>query len=233
MTDLPAPAGAPADVPAAAESLVPGAGLVVRAGRLELCAVTDDLLAPLGRLAASGVHAPDAMPFLSPWTLAPADELPLRVAQYHWGVRSRFSPAAWTLELAARWDGELVGVQAVATRDYLLTRTGETGSWLGAAHQGRGIGTAMRRALCVLLVDHLDAAEVTSTAYADSHASLAVSRKVGYVHGGTSREVRTRSGRPEAVLLHRLVLRPDALVRGGDPVEVRGAASLRRLVGLD
>lgn len=226
MSDRPAPADA-------ADSLVPGAGLVVRAGRLELRAVTDDLLAPLGALAAGGIHAPDGMPFASPWSLAPADELPLRVAQYHWGVRSRFSPQAWTLELAALWDGEPVGVQAVATRDYLLTRTGETGSWLGAAHQGRGIGTAMRRALCVLLVDHLDAAEVTSTAYADSAASLAVSRKVGYVHDGTSRDVRTREGRQEPVLLHRLVLRPEALVRGDVPVEVRGVAPFRRLVGLD
>ncbi|HEY1134951.1 MAG TPA: GNAT family protein [Nocardioides sp.] len=214
-------------------SLVPAADLVVRAGRLELRALTDDLLVALGELAARGVHPPDAMPFVSPWASAPPAELPLRVAQYHWGVRSRFAPAAWTLELAALWDGELVGVQAVATTDYLLTRTGETGSWLGAAHQGRGIGTAMRRALCVLLVDHLDAQEVTSEAYADNVASLAVSRKVGNVPDGSSRVVRSRAGREEAVVLHRLVLRPEALVRGDEPVAVSGVAPLRRLVGLD
>ena len=61
---------------------------------------------------------------------------------------------------------------------------GETGSWLGMKHHGRGIGTVMRQALCAFMCDHLDAAEVTSAAFVDNHASLAVSRKVGYRENG-------------------------------------------------
>ena len=77
--------------------------------------------------------------------------------QYHWGVRSRFALDAWSLELAVRYEGELVGMQGVGTEDFLLMRTGETGSWLGRRFQGRGIGTAMRQAFCALLFDELGA----------------------------------------------------------------------------
>ncbi|MFW6775525.1 GNAT family N-acetyltransferase [Nocardioides sp. CPCC 205120] len=212
--------------------VLPTADLVVRAGRLELRAVTDDVLGPLGRLAAAGIHADDAMPFDVPWSVAPPAELPRRVAQFHWGVRARFSAEEWDLELTAYWDGGLVGCQGFSTRRFLLTRTGGTGSWLGRAHQGRGIGTAMRRAMCVLALDHLGATEVTSGAYADNRASLAVSRKVGYVVDGTSRVVRVRAGVEEVVARHRLVVTPATLVRGDAPVEVAGLAPVRAAVGL-
>ena len=92
-----------------------------------------------------------------------------------------------TLDLAVRVDGQLAGVQGFSTKDYLVVRTGETGSWLGATFQGRGLGTAMRQAMCALLFDHLDAEEVTSAAFTDNPASLAVSRKVGYTDNGTHR----------------------------------------------
>ena len=63
-------------------------------------------------------------------------------------------------------EGRLVGVQGVSTRDFPVTRTGETGSWLGQQFHGRGIGTLMRQAICVLCLDHLGFEEVTSAAFA-------------------------------------------------------------------
>src|SRR4051794_32629907 len=56
-----------------------------------------------------------------------------------------------------------------------------------AEFQGRGIGTAMRQTMCALLFDHLQAEEITSAAFTDNPASLAVSRKVGYTDNGTFR----------------------------------------------
>lgn len=47
--------------------------------------------------------------------------------------------------------------------------------------------------MCALLFDHLDAQEITSAAFLDNPASLAVSRKVGYVENGTFR-VQRRPG---------------------------------------
>ena len=210
--------------------LLPVLGLRVTAGPLELRGITDDVLADLCGLAERGIHDPDQMPFYFPWTDAPADELARNTAQYHWRCRADFSPAAWDLHLATYVDGTLAGTQGFSTSDYLVTRTGETGSWLGREHQGRGIGTAMRQAMCALLFDHLEAAEITSGAFLDNPSSLAVSRKVGYRDNGVRRHKR-REG--ELALNQRLVLTPDDFVRGPHDVEVEGLAAFRRSIGLD
>ena len=160
--------------------LLPVLGLRITAGPLELRGITDDLLPDLCDLAARGIHAPEQMPFVVPWTDVPAEELPRRFAQYHWLARAEFSPARWSLHLAVLHEGVPVGVQGLSTSSYLVTRTGETGSWLGQGFHGRGIGTAMRQVMCAFAFDHLDAAEITSSAFTDNPASLAVSTKVGY-----------------------------------------------------
>lgn len=209
--------------------LHPVLGLTITAGPLQLRGITDDDLVGLCALAEQGIHPPDRMPFYVPWTDAPAGELSRNTAAYHWRARADFSVDAWDLELGVWYDGELVGCQGVRTSDYLVTRTGETGSWLGQAHQGRGIGTRSRQTLCAFLFDHLDAVEVTSGAFVDNPASLAVSRKVGYRENGRQR-LQRRSG--EVAVNQLLVLTPGDLVRG-EPLEVSGVAALRRFVGLD
>ncbi|EON23311.1 GCN5-related N-acetyltransferase [Nocardioides sp. CF8] len=202
--------------------------LRVSAGDLELRGISDDDLVTLGALAARGIHAPDRMPFSFPWTDVAPEELPLNFAQYHWRTRADFSPASWVLNLGVWWRGELVGVQGVTTSNFVVRRTGETGSWLGAEHQGRGLGTLMRQAMCVLLFDHLGFTEITSGAFVDNPASLAVSRKVGYRVNGTERYER----RGELAEMTMLSLGPGDLVRPDVPVEVSGAEPVRRLIGV-
>jgi RimJ/RimL family protein N-acetyltransferase len=204
--------------------------LRVRCGPLELRAITDDDIPALVDLALRGIHDPDVMPFAHPWTDTSRAELPQSMAAYYWSARASFSPAKWTLDLAVRVDGELVGVQGVATEDYLVLRSAESGSWLGRKYQRRGIGTAMRQVVCALMFDHLDAEEMTSGAFTDNPASLGVSRKVGYVDNGTFRQQR-RPG--ERATMRKLVLRPDQLVRPEHPLEVDGVAPLRAAIGLD
>src|SRR5215471_15294184 len=101
---------------------LPLLGLRIMAGPLELRGITDDLLGPLADLAIEGIHGPDEMPFSMPWTLGPPAELPQKMAQFYWGRRAEFSPAAWAGELAVLQEGELVGVQGMVTHDYLVTR---------------------------------------------------------------------------------------------------------------
>jgi RimJ/RimL family protein N-acetyltransferase len=209
--------------------LMPMLGLRISAGPLELRGITDDDLPALCDLAARGIHPPDRMPFSTPWTLASGEELMRNTAKYHWHNRATWSPDAWMLNLGVWWEGELAGTQGLTTVDYLVTRTGETGSWLGRRFQGRGIGTAMRQAICAFAFDHLDAEEVTSGAFEDNPASLAVSRKVGYRDNGVRRMKR---GAGELGLNRQLVLRPEDLVRGEHPLAVEGVGALRESIGL-
>ena len=118
--------------------------LRVRCGQLELRAVTDEDIPVIVDLVLDGVHEPGQMPFSQPWTEAPRHELARNTAAYYWSTRASFSPNDWSLDLVVRVDGQIVGVQGFHAVDYLVVRTGETGSWLGRAHQGRGIGTTMR-----------------------------------------------------------------------------------------
>jgi RimJ/RimL family protein N-acetyltransferase len=204
--------------------------LRVQCGPLELRAITDDDMSGLVDLVLAGLHDPAQMPFSQPWTDAPSDRLPANTAAHYWSTRSSFSPSAWTLDLAVRVDGQLAGVQGLSTKDYLVVRTGETGSWLGAKFQGRGIGTAMRQAMCALLFDYLDAEEITSTAFTDNPASLGVvSRKVGYTDNGTYR-VQRRPG--ELAWSRRLLLTPARFVRSEHPLRVEGVEPLRAAIGL-
>jgi RimJ/RimL family protein N-acetyltransferase len=209
--------------------LLPLLGLRITAGPLELRGITDDDLVGLAELAGQGIHPPEAMPFFFPWTDVPAEELPLNFAQYHWRTRAEFSVTAWAMNLGVWHEGTLVGVQGFETSNYLVTRTGETGSWLGQRFHGRGIGTSMRQAICAFVFDHLDAQEITSGAFLDNPSSLAVSKKVGYRANGV-RRLKRREG--ELALNQMLVLRPEDFVRGEHELVVDGLDAFRQSVGL-
>ena len=211
-----------------AATALPLLALRITAGPVELRGVTDDLLGPLAELA-TDIHDPDFMPFGFPWSLASAAEMPLNVAQYHWGKRASFSPARWNADFAVFYEGELVGSQGFSTEEYLVKRGGETGSWLSRRFQGRGIGTAMRQVICAFLFDHLDAEYITSSAFTDNPASLAVSRKVGYTDNGDDHF--NRLGKH--AIMHRIILEPAGLVRYKHDLAVTGAPEFRTSIGLD
>ncbi|GEP28744.1 succinyl-CoA transferase Rv0802c [Cryobacterium levicorallinum] len=211
------------------ENLWPPFGLTVTCGPVTLTPVRDSDLPSLVALAQSGIHARTEMPFGFPWTLGSTDEVRLRLMQYHWAQRAAMEPASWTLETTVRFNDEIVGCQSISTRDYLITRTGETGSWLGEKHHGQGIGTLMRQTIAAFMFDHLKAAEVTSAAFTDNPASLAVSRKVGYQDNGVDR-LKRRDG--EVALSKKLVLTAESLSRPRHQLKVDGASQLQKFLGL-
>jgi RimJ/RimL family protein N-acetyltransferase len=171
------------------------------------------------------------MPFCVPWTDASdPDELPAELPAVV--VADAWPPSAvdsWELNLCVLWEGEVVGIQGVATRDFPTLRFGETGSWLGRRFQGHGIGTAMRQAFCALLFDELGFEFVTSAAFTDNQASIQVSHKVGYRDNGIDWQHPARDARGT---LQRMLLLPEDLVRG-HPLTVTGAAAMRRFVGIE
>jgi RimJ/RimL family protein N-acetyltransferase len=86
--------------------------------------------------------------------------------------------------------GAVVGVQAMTAENFAITREVSTGSWLGRAYQGRGIGREMRVAVLELAFTGLGATIARSGAFEDNAASIAVSRALGYQEDGDSLHVR-------------------------------------------
>ena len=177
-------------------------GLRLNTPRLELRLPSGDELGELADLAAEGIHEPDRMPFIVPWTDLPPDERARSVVQHHWLRQGNWTTDNWSLNLAVFEDGRALGLQAVAARDFAVLRQVNTGSWLGARHQGRGIGTEMRAAVLQLAFVGLEATEATSGAFEDNPSSLAVSQKHGYEPDGLDR--RLVRGRPATVRRLRL-----------------------------
>ncbi|WP_245533565.1 GNAT family N-acetyltransferase [Actinoalloteichus spitiensis] len=131
--------------------------LVLTSPRLELRPDDDEGLRELVELARQGIHPPERMPFTTPWTDVPPHELGVNTVRFHWRQRAEVTPTTWTINLLARSNGTLVGVQQLAAANFPVVRTVVSGSWLGRHHQGRGLGTEMRAAVLSFAFDHLGA----------------------------------------------------------------------------
>lgn len=156
--------------------------LRLRTPRLELRHATLAELHALYTVAEAGIHDPEAMPFGVAWTDDLDEE---RFVAHHVEALAGSTPASWTLNLVAFRNGEPVGMQALRADAFRETRVVDTGSWLGARLQGRGLGTEMRSAILTLAFDHLGAERATSGAIEGNPQSLGVSRKLGYVELGS------------------------------------------------
>ncbi len=172
--------------------------LRIRTPSLELRTPTDADLTELVELVLGGIHDPDTMPFTTEWTDTQSPELERGALKYWWRCRANFSAASWDLPFAVISNGTVVGVQNLTASDFPTLRTAETGSWLGIAHQGKGIGKEMRRAVVHFGFECLGAMAITSAARKDNLASQRVSLATGYEPNGTN-IVNSRGMRTEQV----------------------------------
>ncbi|MCW2903292.1 MAG: GCN5-like N-acetyltransferase [Streptosporangiaceae bacterium] len=168
-------------------------GLRLTTARLELRLPTLEELDALAELSIAGVHSPDRMPFLVPWTDRPPVERARGVMQFHWRQLADWRPEDWSLQLVVLAGGEVAGTQGISAQSFSVKREVATGSWLGLRHQGKGIGTEMRAAVLDLAFAGLGAESAVTAALTDNAASLAVSRKLGYRDNGMARS-RVRDG---------------------------------------
>ncbi|MFW3474964.1 GNAT family N-acetyltransferase [Streptomyces microflavus] len=164
-------------------------GLRIRTPRLELRLPDEALLDELASVGAGGVHAPDTMPFTVPWTDGEPDEVGRATYQHVLNTIAGWTAQEWHLSLAVLHEGEVVGRQDVMGREFGVRREVVTGSWLGLAHQGRGIGTEMRAAALHLAFEGLGARYAISEARTDNGGSLGVSRRLGYEPDGLQVQV--------------------------------------------
>jgi RimJ/RimL family protein N-acetyltransferase len=154
------------------------------------------------------------------------------VHQSYWKYYGSWRPEAWRLNFVVHNGGRLIGVQELEGNDFLTLRTVDTSSYLVADARGRGLGKRMRAAVLALAFGPLAAEAAITSAWHDNHASLGVSRSLGYRPNGESRMER-EGGRGVDVLIH-LLLKRDAWLAGdlGDGVEIEGFDPCRALFGL-
>jgi RimJ/RimL family protein N-acetyltransferase len=150
--------------------------------RLELRLPTEDELVELFRVAEGGIHPPEEMPFLVPWT----DDLRLDAfIEFHQGTWAAWRPEKWSLNLITFLDGQPIGSQGIEAEDFAAKREVVTGSWLGAPYQGRGLGTEQRAAVLELGFAGLEAEVALSGSLVRNLASQRVSAKLGYRQTGS------------------------------------------------
>ena len=221
------------------EEIFPPFALRIACGPVELRVLRDDDLPELVDLVRGGIQAPQSpMPFLQDWhdhPYAPGlpDGFPATSLAWWWTQRAACAPADWRLALTVRDAGELVGMQDLHAKDFAITRTIQTGSWLGRAHHGRGVGTLMRRMVVGFAFAELGAHACESGYVVGNHASAAVSRKTGYVDNGRHRIVqRTRQG-GVGVEEQQVRVTPATYVGPADPLTVDGADALRRFLAIE
>lgn len=112
------------------------------------------------------------------------------VHQGHWHALGTWSPAHWRLNFVVLRDGELVGTQELEGTDFVRLRTVDSASMLVPQVRGRGVGKAMRSAVLALAFGPMEAQAAITSAWQDNHASLGVSRALGYRPNGVERHAR-------------------------------------------
>lgn len=195
--------------------------------RLSLRPDDDDGLRELAALATRGIHPAEQMPFSVPWTDQEPVDLARGVMQHHWTARGAVTPQRWSLHFLVRRDGAVVGTQTLSATEFPVIREVSSGSWVGRAHQGDGIGTEMRAAVLAFAFDHLGALAARSSAFGDNIASRKISRKLGYRGDGTD----TVTPRGTRVTEYRLLLRQANFQRPQWTLEVDGLDACRSMLG--
>ena len=205
--------------------------LRIRTPRLELRYIDDEMAAELALLAARGIHDADFMPFGMPWSLEPSPALERNTMQFYWRCRAEMSPTDWNINLATIVDGAVAGTTALIAKDFPILRQFETGSWLGRAFQGQGIGKEMRVATLHLGFLGLAGEIATTGAWADNGPSLGVTNSLAYTPASQRRGVRQARA---SVMHHFEMSRADFSARlQRDDIELAGVDACLGLLGLD
>jgi RimJ/RimL family protein N-acetyltransferase len=150
--------------------------------------------------------------------------------QGYWKALGTWHPSAWRLGFVVVSGEDIVGFQELEGNDFPLLRTVDTSSFLISSVRGRGFGKQMRRAVLALAFGPMEAAAAVTSAWHDNHASLGVSRALGYQPNGET--LHAREDRAD-VMVHLRLKRSDWLANNlGRDIEISGFDPCRFLFGL-
>lgn len=201
--------------------------LRLRTGDLELAPLVEADLAEVVRLMPADL---ELNPTATRFAVDDRTHRGVVLHQEYWRSYGTWTTQAWRFHLAVRRDGELLGLQELEGNEFPTLRTVDTSSWLVESARGAGIGQAMRRAVLALAFDHLGAQAAITSAWHDNHASLGVSRSLGYRPNGESSLAR---GDGVDTLVHLRMTLDDWRSTGGAPdVTATGVPEALPLFGL-
>lgn len=207
-------------------------GLTIHTPQLELRVPTDDELVEMASVAAKGIHEPGEIVFGDMWTNHAPDAVARHVLQWNWRTRADWTERKWTLSFAAFRDGQIVGNAWMFAEHFNILKSFGTSSWLGKAHQGKGLGKEMRAAQLFFGFEGLSAHEARTNALAHNAASIGVTRSMGYEDNG--RAERLVGGKAVTGRLFRMS-RESWLdnVRERYQIAIEGLDACRDLFGID
>lgn len=206
----------------------PPFGIRIRSEHLLLSLPTDEDILAMIDVARAGIHPPDEMPFAVAWTDLQGQEFERGFVQHHSAARAGWTPASWAFHLMIELDGQPIGAQSIVATGFASRRTVGTGSWLGRAWQGLGLGREMRAAVLAFAFDGLRAERAETDAFLDNGPSNGVSRSLGYAEDGFG----TLAPRGVERTTQRWVMTLKAWrSRPRPPVTIEGLVSCRHLFG--
>jgi RimJ/RimL family protein N-acetyltransferase len=152
------------------------------------------------------------------------------VHQAYWKGYGTWRPEAWRLNFTVRYEGNIIGTQELEGNDFPTLRVVDSSSFLVGDARGRGWGKQMRTAVLALAFGPLAAEAAITSAWHDNHASLGVSRSLGYQ---PSESYLARDGAAD-LLTHLMMKRAGWLASGlAERVEISGFEPCLPLFGLD
>ena len=203
--------------------------LEIRTPTLTLRYLDDELAAELLAVARRGVHDPEDMPFLVPWTDLPSPQREQEAMRFYARTRADVRPDSWKLQFAVIVDGEVTGACDVLAESFPQLRQFTTGSWLGRAFQGRGLGKELRQAALALGFEGFGAEFALTGVWHDNAASKGVTTSLGYEFEGRRRAL--RRGVADELLGYRMARADwDAIRR--DDIELVGVDRASEFLGI-
>jgi RimJ/RimL family protein N-acetyltransferase len=213
----------------AIDEVWPVRGIRLRAenGELELRPLTEDDLAPLASIIPDDAE-PD--PRLPDAGLAAATQRAGKVCQSYWRSVGDWRIEEWRLGFVVLRAGQPIGAQELEGESFLVRRCVDSSSWLAKEWRGKGFGKAMRAAVLALAFEGLGAEVAVTEALEANHASLGVSRALGYEPNGET--VHDHDGVAARMIHLRLTRERWASIRGDWPVSIEGLRPALPMFGI-
>jgi RimJ/RimL family protein N-acetyltransferase len=183
-------------------------------------------LRALAELLADGIYPEEALPYQYDWvdTIGGPGWADYCL-EYHEGWMRKSQPDDWKLVLTAFAGDSAIGTQDIELRpDNAVTSS----SMMARRIQGRGYGTEMRSAVLHLAFHVLGVEHAYSDAWVGNHASLGVTRKLGYEEVGTELQFKREGAEP---VLHRVYRLDAERFVSPVPIGVEGAEPLLSWLG--